>query len=128
LSEIVSGLGTGVSPAKWTEEHPWMMLTGATLAGFTAACVAVPSKEQSALKRLAKLEAALRPPPEKHHENNGKKPEKKGLAAILVAELIRAATGIAMSFLKSPPTMPGAAPGAYPAGTDTGKSDQGSSI
>lgn len=128
LGEIVSGLGTGVSPAKWTEEHPWMMLTAATVAGFTAACVAVPSKEQSAIKRLAKLEAALRPPPERHHETNGKKPEKKGLVPIVVAELIRAATGIAVSMMKPPATGPGVAPDAHAPGTDGGPSDQAPSI
>ena len=105
-----------------------MMLAGATVAGFTAACVAVPSKEQSAINRLAKLEAALRPPPEKHHETNGKKPEKKGLVAIVVAELIRAATGIAMSMMKAPAAGPGVAPNAYAAGNDGGPSDQASSI
>src|SRR6185295_5032959 len=52
LGEIFGGLGNGVSPAKWTEEHPWVMLTGATVAGFTAACIAVPSKQQSAINRL----------------------------------------------------------------------------
>lgn len=105
-----------------------MMLTAATVAGFTAACVAVPSKEQSAIKRLAKLEAALRPPPERHHETNGKKPEKKGLVPIVVAELIRAATGIAVSMMKPPPTGPGAAADAHSPGTDEGPSDQASSI
>ena len=43
LGEIFTGLGVGVSPAKWTEEHPWAMLAGATVVGFTTACVAVPS-------------------------------------------------------------------------------------
>src|SRR6476469_8656052 len=59
LGEVFTGLGTGISPAKWTEEHPWVMLASATAAGFTAACVAIPSKEAAALKRLKKLEEAL---------------------------------------------------------------------
>ena len=105
-----------------------MMLAGATVAGFTAACVAVPSKEQLAINRLAKLEAALRPPPEKHQETNGKKTEKKGLVAIVVAELIRAATGVAMSMMKPPATGPGVAPDAYASGSNGGPSDQASSI
>jgi len=127
LGEIAGGFGTGVSPAKWTEEHPWAMLAGATVAGFTAACVAVPSKQQSALNRLRDLEAALRPPPEKHHESNGKKSEKKGIVAIIVAELIRAATGIVTSMLKATP-MPGAMPGMAPTGADGSSNDHASSI
>src|SRR5581483_3360349 len=113
LGEIFSGLGTGVSPAKWTEEHPIAMLAGAAVTGFTAACVAVPSKESAALKRLKKLEEMLRePPPERHHEGNGKKSEKKSLTAVLIAELIRAGSGILAAFLKAstqPPTTPTAA-------------------
>ncbi len=110
LGEIASGLGTGVSPAKWTEEHPWVMLASAVIVGFTATSVAVPSKEQAAMRRLRKLEAALRePPPEKHHEANGDKPEKRGLVAVIIAELIRAATGIAATLLKAA-TTPAPAP------------------
>ena len=47
-----------------------------------------------------------------------------GLVAIVVAELIRAATGIAMSMMKPTPTTPGAAPDTYAAGTDGAASDQ----
>ena len=112
LGEIATGLGTGVNPARWTEEHPWIMLASATVVGFTTACVAVPSKEQAALKRLKKLEESLRPPPpENFHESNGKKPEKKGLMAIVTAELIRAATGIIGTLLKASAASPGGGTG-----------------
>jgi hypothetical protein len=121
LGEVFGGLGSGVSPAKWTEEHPWCMLAGATVAGFTAACLAVPSKEAAALKRLKKLEEALRePPPERHHESNGKKAEKKGLVAVIAAELIRASGGILATVLKAATTSP--APVGAP--TDQGGTDQ----
>ena len=111
LGEIASGLGTGVSPAKWTEEHPWVMLASAVVVGFTATSVAVPSKEQAAMRRLRKLEAALRePPPEAHHESNGDKPQKSGLMAVITAELIRAATGIAATLLKAATTRAPAPP------------------
>lgn len=39
--------------------HPWATLGAAAVAGFAAAGVVVQSKEQQALNRLAKLEAAL---------------------------------------------------------------------
>jgi len=123
LREIAHGFGTGVSPAKWTEEHPLIMLAGAAVAGFTTACVAVPSKQKSALRRLARIEAALRPPPEKHHESNGKQREKRGLVAILLAETIKASGGIVSSMLKSS-GMPGNPSGAAPANPDQSVADQ----
>ena len=110
LEEIKSGLGAGISPAEWTKEHPWMMLASAMVVGFTATTMAVPSKQQAALNRLKKIEAALKePPPEKIHESNGHKPEKRGLTTVVVAELIRAATGIVSTLLKAaavPPPPP----------------------
>src|SRR3954469_1226524 len=56
IGEVATGLGAGINPAKWTEKHPWMMVASAAVVGFTGACIAVPSKEQSALNRLKKLE------------------------------------------------------------------------
>jgi len=112
LGEIGKGLGAGVSPAKWTEEHPWMMVASAAVVGFTTACVTVPSKEQAALKRLKHLEEALRePPPERHYEANGKKPEKKGLLGLLLAEVIRASSGIVGQMLKASAQSPTAGTG-----------------
>jgi hypothetical protein len=110
LEEIKSGLGTGISPAEWTKEHPWTMLASAMVLGFTATTITVPSKQQAALRRLKKVEAALKePPPERIHESNGHKTEKRGLTTVIVAELIRAATGIVSTLLKSataPPPSP----------------------
>jgi hypothetical protein len=124
LSEVFAGLGTGVSPAKWTEEHPWLMLASATAVGFTTACVSIPSKEQAALKRLKKLEEMLKePPPERHHETNGKKVEKKTLTQVLLAELIRAASGIVGSMLRASAGSPTAV-GADPSGNDGSHSSQ----
>jgi hypothetical protein len=123
LGEIAGGLGTGISPAKWTEEHPWMMIASAAVAGFAAAYVAVPSEEQSTKKRLRNLEAALQQPPEeKHHAENGTKTEKRGLLAILIAELIRAASGIIGSLLKA--SMASPAPHPEPSDGDVAGTDQ----
>jgi hypothetical protein len=48
-------------PRLWLNEHSWATLAAATVTGFAAASTVVPSKEQQALKRLAKLERALHP-------------------------------------------------------------------
>ncbi len=47
------------------------MVAGATLAGFAAAAVFVPSKEDQALRRLAAMERALMPQPSKAAAQNG---------------------------------------------------------
>ena len=54
-------LRDGLDPKAWTKEHPWAMVAGATIAGFAAAAAFVPSKEEQALRRLAKIEKALMP-------------------------------------------------------------------
>lgn len=48
-------------PRLWLNDHPWLTLAAASVGGFVAASVAVPSKEQQALKRLEKIERALNP-------------------------------------------------------------------
>ena len=42
-----------------------MMVAGATVAGFVGAMMAVPSKEEQALRRLARIEKMLMPQPER---------------------------------------------------------------
>src|SRR5256885_15314927 len=42
------------------EQHPWLTTAGAAVAGFVTAAAVVPSKEESALKKLARWEEALR--------------------------------------------------------------------
>ncbi len=48
-------------PRLWTKEYPWASLAAAAVGGFVAASVTVPSKEQQALKRLARIEETLYP-------------------------------------------------------------------
>ena len=61
ITELTHNIGHGIDPRAWTKEHPWMMVAGATVAGFVGAMMAVPSKEEQALRRLARLEEALLP-------------------------------------------------------------------
>jgi hypothetical protein len=87
------------------EQHPWMTTAGAAVAGFVAASLLVPSKEETALKKLAKWEKALRaaegraeaaPAAQHAASSNGNgevgsngRPQKKGLLSTLATELIR---------------------------------------
>ena len=44
-----------------TRQYPWLTLGASTVAGFVATSLLVPSKEDQALKKLAKIERALNP-------------------------------------------------------------------
>jgi hypothetical protein len=52
-----------VDPRKLTRSHPVIAVGSAVLAGFVAAMVTVPSKQQQELRRLAKIHNALHPEP-----------------------------------------------------------------
>ena len=126
LGEIAHGLGTGVSLSKWTEEHPWTMVASAAVAGFIGASIAVPSKEQQALRQLEKLEKAIREDRYERdtpHDGDGKstdKTEKKGLAGLVIAELMRAAGGVVSAMIKASAQSPQPQDGAMPADTTDG--------
>jgi hypothetical protein len=57
--ELASKLSSSVDPRELTKDHPWLSLAAAAVGGFTAAAVAVPSRQQQALKRLKEMEEAL---------------------------------------------------------------------
>jgi hypothetical protein len=71
LADIGRGFGQSVNVGAWTREYPWITLGASAVAGFAASAVLVPSKEDQALKRLAKIERALHPPPPKAPEPDG---------------------------------------------------------
>jgi len=59
LKELEQELLTTADPRAWMKVHPWATLGAAALAGFAAAAAAVPSQEEQAMRRIAKLEDAL---------------------------------------------------------------------
>ncbi|MGH7215534.1 MAG: hypothetical protein ACREIT_12280 [Tepidisphaeraceae bacterium] len=61
IDEIKAHLAHGVDPKALTRDYPWVAVGAAAIAGFTAATMIVPSREEQALKRLAALEKALHP-------------------------------------------------------------------
>jgi hypothetical protein len=86
LKEIRAGLAHGANPAAWAGEHPWITISAAAIAGFLATAALVPSKEQQALNKLAKIERALNPPPP---PANGKpREEKRGLLGAILLEAV----------------------------------------
>lgn len=61
MNDLKRDLAQGVDPRGWMQVAPWTTLAAAAVAGFAAAAVAVPSKEEQTLKRLKKIEEALNP-------------------------------------------------------------------
>jgi hypothetical protein len=67
-----------LDPREFTRKHPWLAILSATAAGFTAAAVAVPSKEEQELRRIERLQRAMHPPaPAPMPATNGKTEEPK---------------------------------------------------
>jgi len=101
LREVKADLANAANLRQVHEQHPWMTTAGAAVAGFVAATLLVPSKEETALKKLARWEKALRAAEGRTEsqataavssDGDGKpqvKQEKKGLLASIATELIR---------------------------------------
>jgi hypothetical protein len=101
FADIKHELAEGADPRQWAKAYPWWTMAGSLAAGFVAAAGVIPSKEDQALKRLAKLEKALHPPPppvsedgERHRDH-----ERGGLLSALGHELISAVKPVLLSAL-----------------------------
>lgn len=111
--QMKARLGQGVAPQVWAKEYPWITVGAAAVAGFVAAAALVPSKEQQALKKLARIERALNPPPPREDHANGDAKEGGGstLGSIL-REAIKVARPILMNMMTAGLAAGGAAAGA----------------
>lgn len=66
-----------------------MTVGAAAVAGFTAAAALIPSREQQALNRLARIERALNSPPPKPERSNGDgKKEPSGILGTILHEAL----------------------------------------
>jgi hypothetical protein len=72
LHRAKQSLGESVDPRQITKKHPFLTVTSAVVAGFAAAVVTIPSKEEQELRRLEKIRRAMNPEPTpKPAETNG---------------------------------------------------------
>ena len=106
LAEIGKDLGQAVNVGALTRQYPWLTLGASTVAGFVATAMLVPSKEDQALKRLAKIERALNPePPPPTHEEKDRdhatdyKKGKQSFTRSLMGEVLKAVQPAIMSML-----------------------------
>ena len=101
ISNTVARLKDDISktadPRLWTKEYPWASLAAAAIGGFVAATLTVPSKDEQALKRLAKIERALYP----NGRDNGTPPEEarrdKGVLGSILSNAAKTLQPLIMS-------------------------------
>jgi hypothetical protein len=74
VSDLLSFGKQAANPSEAMGAHPWVTLAAGAAAGFAAAAVTVPSKDQQALRKLAAIERALHLNPPKRQAHNGKAP------------------------------------------------------
>jgi len=112
VSELKDALAQGVDPRPWMKNYPWATLGVSAVAGFVAASMLVPSKEEQALKKLAAIEKALNPPPPRRQPDedmsvDGKqgakdyKSGRSGMLSALMGEVIGAVKPALISLLTS---------------------------
>ena len=68
VAEMKKALAEGANPVEWAKQYPWATLGVSAVAGFVAATMLIPSREQQALKKLAEIERALNPEPRRRQE------------------------------------------------------------
>lgn len=120
LSDLGADLGQAANPGHLMRKYPWLTLGASAVAGFAATAMVVPSKEEQALRKLAKIERALNPapPPKKTDEDEetadeGAKGYKSGRTSFtrtILGEVIKAIQPAILSMLTAGVTAHAAKP------------------
>ena len=101
FAEMKARFGQGVDPKLWAKEYPWMTIGAAAVAGFLAAYTLVPSKEEQALKRLARIERALNPPRSRHEDHSNGDDKKEDGKGGMLSTILHEALGVVRPALVS---------------------------
>jgi hypothetical protein len=128
VNDLKQDLAKSIDPRGWVQTAPWTTLAAGAVAGFVAAAVAVPSKEDQALKRLRKLEEALNPHPRRDtvdtavNGDHARKVEtgQSSFLAGLAGQVLRAVQPVLMSALTAGITAKTVKDDEPPQGTDPG--------
>ena len=116
LGQVSQRLREGVDPKLWAKEYPWITVGAAAVAGFLTAYTFVPSKEEQALKKLARIERALHPPPppprrEEHGNGDSGKESHGGMLSTILHEALAVVRPALVSLLTANLANPAAAQG-----------------
>jgi hypothetical protein len=103
VSDLQHDLTQTVDPRAWLQSHPWTTLGATAIAGFVAAAMVVPSKEEQMLKKLRAIEKALTPDPAAPAVNGdatvdpSRRAAGGGFLAGLAGQVLRAVQPVLMS-------------------------------
>jgi hypothetical protein len=118
LAEVKQRLADAVDLRLWTRRHPWASVGAAAAAGFTAATLVTPSKEESFGEKLSKL--VRRPEPARSPSQGESPPAVKAAVAtttpMLTMTLINSAFELAKALVQR---LPAGAPPASSTGEPT---------
>jgi hypothetical protein len=90
LANARAALAEGVDPREWARRYPIIAIGSAAVAGFAAAVMTIPSKEQQEIHRLEKIKEALHPhPAPPKNESNGKSAEHQSVWMTLLHEAVQ---------------------------------------
>lgn len=78
-----------VDPRPITRRHPLLAIAAATVTGFVAAAVAVPSKAESALRRTERMHQAMNPQPVTNGKSTDHPPAVHSLWGTILHETIQ---------------------------------------
>jgi hypothetical protein len=105
LNEAKASLAQGMDPKEWTRRYPKIAVGSAIVAGFAAAVLAIPSKEQQELRRLERLHRAMNPPPPEpakpHGEEKTKTEKSKSVWSIILLEAVQLIRPVVTSALNA---------------------------
>jgi len=90
LTDIGTDLARAADPRLWTKEHPWASLGVALVGGFAATTAVVPSKRETPMKKLQRIERmlAVEDRVKAAKEETAKKAPKPGFGAQLIKQVI----------------------------------------
>jgi hypothetical protein len=97
LARMKDDVRKTADPRLWTKEYPWASVGVAAVGGFVAASMTVPSKEQQALKRLARIEKALYPEGRERGTSKEEAAKDRGILGSILTNAVKTFQPILMS-------------------------------
>ncbi len=123
LGQLKGDLVEGLNPVPLAKKHPYATIGATAAIGLVAAYMFIPSREERALRKLARIERALNPPPprkarreEENLEVDGQsggeayKAGKSGFMTTLMGEVLKAVRPAVVSLLTAGVTAKAAKP------------------
>jgi len=123
FGQLKDDLVEGLNPVPLAKKHPYATIGGVAAAGLVAAYFLIPSREERALRKLARIEQALNPPPprkarreEENLEVDGQsggesyKSGRSGFMTTLLGEVLKAVRPAVVSLLTAGVTAKAAKP------------------